>query len=587
MPLFKGILKYIWPEIKKYRSAFLAIIIIFSTRVFLDTVVRTYYFKRIIDFLSGANSLDRAMMSVDIFRLVFGLIGISLITYVLARTMKFMYFRFEINVIRGLRNYAFQKLEKQSQTFFSNTFTGSLVTKVRRFVGAFELMFDIFIYNFLSCFIALVGVFIVLTQESGLISLIFIVWVIFHITIVSLVVKRKIKYDQLEAEQDSKISGRLADVFSNILAVKFFSARKREIVSFGEYTEEGAKRSKKAWYLGGKIDLIQHTFIFIVQSIILYVMISLWLKNQISTGTVVLIQTYMVIIFDRLWDFGNALTRFMKSASDMKEMIDIFEKTPDILDPENPEELRIKEGKILFKNVCFEYHDGQKLLNNFNLEIKPGESIGVVGHSGAGKSTLTKLLLRFNDISSGEILIDGQDIKNIRQEDLRSVIAYVPQEPVLFHRSIRENIAYSRPDATEDEIIEVAKKAHAHEFIIKLAKGYDTKVGERGIKLSGGERQRIAIARAMLKKAPIIMLDEATSSLDSVSESYIHDAFKELMKGKTTLVVAHRLSTVQEMDRIIVLDKGEIVEQGKHVELIKNGNIYANLWNHQTGGFLK
>jgi len=587
MPLFKGILKYIWPEIKKYRSAFLAIIIIFSTRVFLDTVVRTYYFKRIIDFLSGANSLDRAMMSVDIFRLVFGLIGISLITYVLARTMKFMYFRFEINVIRGLRNYAFQKLEKQSQTFFSNTFAGSLVTKVRRFVGAFELMFDIFIYNFLSCFIALVGVFIVLTQESGLISLIFIVWVIFHITIVSLVVKRKIKYDQLEAEQDSKISGRLADVFSNILAVKFFSARKREIVSFGEYTEEGAKRSKKAWYLGGKIDLIQHTFIFIVQSIILYVMISLWLKNQISTGTVVLIQTYMVIIFDRLWDFGNALTRFMKSASDMKEMIDIFEKTPDILDPENPEELRIKEGKILFKNVCFEYHDGQKLLNNFNLEIKPGESIGVVGHSGAGKSTLTKLLLRFNDISSGEILIDGQDIKNIRQEDLRSVIAYVPQEPVLFHRSIRENIAYSRPDATEDEIIEVAKKAHAHEFIIKLAKGYDTKVGERGIKLSGGERQRIAIARAMLKKAPIIMLDEATSSLDSVSESYIHDAFKELMKGKTTLVVAHRLSTVQEMDRIIVLDKGEIVEQGKHVELIKNGNIYANLWNHQTGGFLK
>jgi ATP-binding cassette subfamily B protein len=586
MPLLKGIFKHVWPEVKKYRLVLFLIITLFSTRIILDNIVRTYYFKKIIDFLSDT-SINRTLFSSEIFKLVFVLIGISATTFIISRSVKFIYFKFEINVIKGLRNYTFQKIEEQSQNFFSNTFAGGLVTKSRRFVGAFESMFDIFIYNFLSTFIILFGIFFVLINESKTIGLIFIVWAVIHITVVSFIVKRKMKYDILEAEQDSKISGRLADVFSNILAVKFFSSKKRELDSFKEYTEEGAKRSTKAWFLGGKIDLVQHSLIFGVQSVILYTMISLWTKNQISTGTVVLIQTYMVIIFNQLWDFGNSLTRFMKSASDMKEMIDIFETIPDILDPEKPEVLKIKNGEILFKDVDFEYHDGQKLLNNFNFQIKSGESIGVVGHSGAGKSTITKLLLRFNEISSGSISIDGQNIKNITQDDLRSVIAYVPQEPILFHRTIMENIAYSRPSATFEEIVEVAKKAHAHEFIIKLSKGYETKVGERGIKLSGGERQRIAIARAMLKNTPIIMLDEATSSLDSVSEFYIQDAFKKLTKGKTTIVIAHRLSTIQEMDRIIVLDDGEIAEQGRHEELIKNEGIYADLWQHQTGGFLK
>ena len=226
-------------------------------------------------------------------------------------------------------------------------------------------------------------------------------------------------------------------------------------------------------------------------------------------------------------------------------------------------------------------------MQDFNLIIKPGERIGLVGHSGAGKSTITKLLLRFADALEGSIVIDNQDIKNVTQNDLRKVISYVPQEPILFHRSIKENIAYSKPDATKEEIIEVAKKAHAHEFIEKLPQGYDTLVGERGIKLSGGERQRVAIARAMLKDSPILMLDEATSSLDSISEHYIQDAFNELMKGKTTIVIAHRLSTIQKMDRIIVLDKGKIVEQGTHKELLELNGSYAELWNHQTGGFLE
>jgi ATP-binding cassette subfamily B protein len=436
-------------------------------------------------------------------------------------------------------------------------------------------------------FVVLVGVFIVLTKESPIISLIFIVWIILHITVVSFFVKRKIKYDVLEAEQDSRISGRVADVFSNISAVKFFSARSSEINSFGEYTNEGASRSRVADFLGAKIDLMQGVFIFFIQSIILFLTISLWLKNEISTGTVVLIETYMVIISDQVWSFGNSLTTFMKLAADMKEVVDIFEIVPDILDPKNPEKSRMQSGHIVFNNVSFRYELGETVLSNFNLDIKHGERVGIVGHSGAGKSTITKLLLRLNDITSGSISIDDQDIRNVTQNDLRNAISYVPQEPILFHRSVRDNIAYGKQNAIKQEIMTVAKKAHADEFISKLPKGYDTLVGERGVKLSGGERQRVAIARAMLKDSPILMLDEATSSLDSISEHYIQDAFNELMKGKTTIVIAHRLSTIQKMDRIIVLDKGVIVEEGTHKQLLKKKGVYASLWDHQTGGFLE
>ncbi len=558
----------------------------YSIRIVLNSILLPFYFKKIIDILARPD-ITRTVLSQELFKLVFVIVGLNIFSVIIVRIGKFLFMNFEINVIRDLRNFSFQKIEQNSYTFFANTFAGSLVTKSRRFVGAFENMFDVFIYNFLIFFVILAGVFTVLTQESRLISLIFLVWTVLHIGMVAFFVKRKITYDLLEAEQDSKISGRLADVFSNISAVKFFSARKNEISAFGEYTEEGVKRSRRAWFFGGKIDVFQGILVVIFQSIAFYAMITLWLGGKISTGTVVLTQTYLIIVLEKLWDFGNALTKFMKSASDMKEMVDIFEITPDVLDPENPEESKMRDGHIVFKNVSFRYALGGGVLENFNLEIRPGERVGIVGHSGAGKSTITKLLLRFNDVAEGAITIDGQDIRNVTQDDLRRVISYVPQEPILFHRSIRENISYGKLDASEAEISEVAKKAHAHEFISGLPYDYDTLVGERGVKLSGGERQRVAIARAMLKNSPILVLDEATSSLDSVSERYIQDSFSELMKGKTTIVVAHRLSTIQKMDRIIVLDRGRIVEEGSHRELLGKGGTYSNLWNHQTGGFLE
>ena len=583
--MFKKIWNYLWPQMRKYQGIFYALLLLFIIRVIFSSVLRQLYFKKIIDILSS-NGASLSVDQAELFKLVYILIGIIIIVMLSARTGRSLYFKFTINVMRDLRDFAFQKIEQNSSTFFLNTFAGSLVTKSRRFVVAFERMMEIFTYNFLSFFIILVGTFVVLINESRTISLIFFGFVALNILGISFFIRKKMKYDLLEAEQDSRISGRLADVFSNILAVKFFSARDREIESFGRYTSEGARRSRQAWFFRGRIEWVQNIFSVSIQIALLYTMILLWLRGEISTGTVVLVQSYMVLIGEQLWEFTYSITAFMKSAADMKEMVDIFEVQPDVLDPENPEQLKIKEGHILLQDVSFKYAMGGKILTNFNLDIKPGERIGIVGHSGAGKSTLTKILLRFNDIISGRIVIDGQDIKNVRQADLRQVISYVPQEPILFHRSIKENIAYGRPEAAMEEMVDVARKSHAHEFISRLPKGYDTMVGERGVKLSGGERQRVAIARAMLKDSPILILDEATSSLDSVSESYIQDAFNALMKGKTTIVIAHRLSTIQKMDRIIVLDKGKIVEEGTHPELLEKGGVYADLWEHQTGGFL-
>ncbi len=586
MSLFRAIFKYVWPQMRKYRVACSAIFFLFGARIFLEGIIRPIYFKKIIDSLSLAG-IDRMSVSDAVIRLVIVTILLNFVITVIARTCKFIMYYFEINVMRELRDFSFEKITKFSQTFFANTFSGSLVTKSRRFVGSFETMFDTLVYNFYSAIILFVGIFIVILQQSKLIALFFIIFIVIYALIIFVFLKRKIRYDAIEAQSDSRIGGRLADVFGNILAVKIFSSRKNEENSFKEVTQDAAQKSKTAWYFAAKIEVIQGFFSFAMLSAILYITVKLWLNGTISTGTVVLIQTYIVIILDRLWDLSNALMKFMKSAADMKEIIDIFEITPDINDPKNPEVLKMKEGHLVFDNVSFSYKNSQEVFSNFNIDIRPGERIGLVGHSGAGKSTFTNLILRFTDVTSGSITIDGQDIRNVTQDDLRSAVSYVPQESILFHRTIRENIAYGKPNATDEEIVEVAKKAYAHEFIEKLSNGYNTYVGERGVKLSGGERQRIAIARAMIKDAPVLILDEATSSLDSISEQYIQEAFNELMKGKTTIVIAHRLSTIQKMDRIIVLEGGKIVEEGTHKELLDKNGQYADLWNHQVGGFIE
>jgi ATP-binding cassette subfamily B protein len=308
-----------------------------------------------------------------------------------------------------------------------------------------------------------------------------------------------------------------------------------------------------------------------------------------DVATIFLIVSYTSTIVSQLTQFSNNVIRnYNRSFADARNMLEILHKEPDIQDPVTPEISRISRGAIEFREVTFTHQGAIKpIFEKLNLRIKPGEKVGLVGHSGSGKSTFTRLLLRFSDVESGHILIDDQDITAITQEDLHSNISYVPQEPLLFHREIRENIAYGNLDADDQTVEAIAKAAHVHDFVTDLPKGYGTLVGERGVKLSGGQRQRVAIARAMIKNAPVLVLDEATSALDSESEALVQDALWTLMEGRTAIVIAHRLSTIQKMDRIIVLDEGKIVEEGSHKELIRHKGIYASLWDRQSGGFIE
>lgn len=578
---YKRIFYYYWESVKPYKWYFFFLIFVYSVATILASVIGPILFKKIIDVVS--NTEINAVDVDNLFKLVI-FFGANILVYnTFYRIGDYLIVYFESYGIRRIAFDTFKNFSNHSYSFFANNFGGSLIAKSKRFTNSFEGLTDRISIDFLFGTIKIISIFVVLFYYSRIIAWFFLAWFLIYLLIIQFFIKRKIKLDILNSESDSKVTGVLSDMITNILNLKIFSSNNKEYKNWGNVLDFNNKARLKSWNFSNLQLLVQGYFLAILQIGIIYISIKMWLSGNISTGTVVLVQIYIGSLFDTLWNLSRSVGKFVTDLSNAKEMVDILDTPRDILDPENPENLRIKNGAIEFKHVNFEYVEDNEVFTNFNLSIKAGEKIGLVGHSGSGKSTITKMLLRFIDIKEGEILIDGQNIKNITQDDLRSTISYVPQDPILFHRSIGENIGYSKENATQEEIVASSKKAHADEFISKLSKGYDTLVGERGIKLSGGERQRVAIARAMLKNSPILVLDEATSSLDSISEVYIQESLNELMKGKTAIVIAHRLSTIAKMDRIIVLDKGMILEQGTHQVLLDKGGMYTKLWDHQTG----
>ena len=542
------------------------------------------YFKKLFDLLAQTQTNDA--LTVQLIHILWVIAAIEMIGWVFWRLATFFIAYFQTSIMAGLSDMCFKYLHKHSFAYFNNNFVGSLVKKVNRFTRAFEDMTDKFFFNIIQLIVVIIVSLFVLMKKNTTLGLGVAVWLVTFFVINLIFTKFKLRYDLARSEADSKATGILADTITNNVNVKLFGGYGREIKNFGKAVGEVKRLRWLTWNLGAAYEGVQGFICIALEIGVFYAAILLWGKGMLTIGDFVLIQSYIIILVMRSWDFGRVIQHIYEDLAEAEEMTLVLNEPQEITDIKNATNLNVPNGKIEFNDVDFYYHATRPILQNFNLVIAPKEKVALVGPSGAGKTTIIKLLLRMHNVSAGKILIDNQEVAHVTQESLWHNISMVPQDPILFHRTLMENIRYGKPSATDEEVIHAAKLAHCHEFIKDLPDGYNTYVGERGVKLSGGERQRVAIARTILHNAPILILDEATSSLDSQSEKLIQDALNVLIKGKTVLVVAHRLSTIMKMDRIIVIKEGKIAEQGTHQDLLqKNGGIYDKLWKVQAGGF--
>jgi ATP-binding cassette subfamily B protein len=536
------------------------------------------------------NTIAQATPSPEIVSSLIHVLGFLALMYVLEwvarRIGNFAIMMMETRVMADLSTQAFEYLMAHSQQFFANQFTGTLTRRVRKLADAFETIADNVFLQFLPAVTFIVGAIWVLWQRNAMLGMALLVWAVI-ITILQVQLARWRQPLRVAAsEEESKVSGALADAISNQTTVTLFSGQHHEHELFRKAVEQWRKVTNRSWTADEVIWSALGIVFMLTEISVLWLAIHLWQQGGLTVGDFILIQAYLITTFDRLVFINMNLRRFFSALADASEMVEILEEPHGVKDLPDARPLNVIRGEVAFRQVDFGFHDGSPVMRDYSMVIPGGLKVALVGPSGAGKSTVTKLLLRFYDVNAGAVEIDDQNIRTVTQESLRAAIGYVPQEPILFHRTLMENIRYGRRDATDEEVIAAAKQAHAHEFISSFKDGYQTYVGERGVKLSGGERQRVAIARAILKNAPILILDEATSSLDSESEHYIQEALDTLMQGKTVIVIAHRLSTIMKMDRIVVMEDGAIVAKGTHDELLAQRGLYHKLWSIQAGGFL-
>ena len=521
-----------------------------------------------------------------IYLLIFG--GSWLIGEMLFRFAFFIMARFEARALETLYHQALHELVYKDLSFFNDRFAGSITKNILAYARRFEGYFDTLMFGVISQVGPILFGLIVLAFLSPILSITLAVMTGLVVLLVRPLIKRRSILVKNREDKHAEMSGHVSDVIGNIATVKAFGSEARELAVHEMHTKEYAKRAYASWhYHNMRIDMLISPFYVGVNVLALAIIMSTGIDAS-TKANLFLAFNYYMNISRFMWEFNGVYRRIEDALSDASLFIEYRHTQPTILDMHDAPRLDITKGDVSLDAISFTHADNKKkLFDTFSLHIPAGQRVGLVGHSGAGKSTLVSLLMRFADVDSGAITIDQQDIKRVTQESLHQSVAYVPQEPLLFHRSLRENIAYGKSNATDDEVIAAAKQANAMEFISQLPAGLDTLVGERGVKLSGGQRQRIAIARALLKNAPILILDEATSALDSESEKLIQDALTRLMKGRTSIVIAHRLSTIAKLDRIIVLENGKIAEDGNHAQLLEQKGTYATLWNHQSGGFIE
>lgn len=592
------ILGYFAKEAWQHKKLVIPILLLGPSSVILERYVAPLFIAYILaNIQTGTITLEGSLWILVGYLLI--QVAVQVVSY---RVMLWLMWAVQIRGAANLYRRTYDKLSRHSLAFYANTFTGSLVSKVNRFTSAYMDFVNTITWDIL---------FITTTIFATVIGLAFFMWQLSVILLVLSIVFIVVSYlgtrfmrkrFKERSEAYTEISGKLSDSLSNMMAVKTDSREKNERKLLGVSIDNMVSKEMRA--RSGMVR-VTATYASIVTLMRISALIASILIIQTGVGDAALIYialTYTFNLIDEMWHVSGLLRSYFQITGDTAETLEIIERPVDVKD-KTTRKLRITKPSIAFEKISFAHPDNQNaskeedetdeakeiipLFTDFSLDIAAHQKVGLVGVSGSGKSTLLRLLMRFYDVNRGKITIDGKDISNVTQESLHNHLAYVPQEPLLFHRSLRENIAYARPDATAEEIEKAAKQANALEFIEKLPDGFETLVGERGVKLSGGQRQRIAIARAILKDAPILILDEATSALDSESEKLIQDALQKLMKGRTNIVIAHRLSTIAKLDRIVVLDNGKIIEDGTHTELLAQGGTYANLWSHQSGGFIE
>jgi ATP-binding cassette subfamily B protein len=500
------------------------------------------------------------------------------ITYLRAKFMPIIINR----IIGELTAYVLGK----SHQFFQDSLSGKIAKQITNLADGLERLITNVVVNFLRGASLLLMAFVAAYFASPIFSFILVVWFALFAGISIVMSKKLVELGDKQAKIESTIVGELVDSLSNQSNVRIFARKAYEKLRLGPFLNKQQTAYRDTYFYSLIMHSIQGGLIAIMMAFSCYFLVYLYSKNLVTIGDFALIMGLSMETGHMMWFTMSVVDEFNKEVGKCKQSLTTLLMPIEIEDKQNATELIINKGKITFDKVKFHYKGTSSLFEDKSVTIEAGQKVGLVGYSGSGKSSFVSLILRLYDVTDGRILIDNQDISDVTQDSLRSHIALIPQDPSLFHRSLMENIRYGLIDATDDDVIEAAKRAHAHEFINKLPEKYESLVGERGVKLSGGQRQRIAIARAILKNAPILILDEATSQLDSVTENDIQDSLSHLMKNKTTIVVAHRLSTLLHMDRILVFDKGKIMEDGSHKELLALKGLYKTLWEAQVGGFL-
>jgi len=581
---FAEVFAFVWTYWRRLPVRLSLIVFGVLTAVFLEILIPSASAELVnrVQALGSGGNREATWAAIGTLLGVFALLSIVRHLYLRA----WMYFASEN--MRNLVNDGFEKVQRFSADWHSNAFAGATVRKITRGMWAYDQLADIVVIDTGPALLLLAGISVSMFLREPLMGLYFATSVTAFLVIsITLSLRYVAPANKLSNEEDTRVGASLADAITCNSVVKSFGAEQLEDSRIAEITDSWRIRSRQAWLRSINTGALQSAMILTLLGGLLVIVMWLSERDSAVLDDVVFVITSYFLVNGYLRNIGWQIRNLQRSVNELDDLVVISKTDYQVADQKGAKEFKSGRGEIHCRQIGFQYpNQPQPLFQQLDLTIVAGEKVALVGESGSGKSTFVNLLRRLYDVDSGNILIDGQDISQVQQASLRRNIALVPQEPILFHRSLAENIGYARHEATRDEIVEAARKAHADEFIMRLQQGYETLVGERGIKLSGGERQRVAIARAILADAPILILDEATSSLDSVTEQLIQDAIRTLTSGRTSIIVAHRLSTIRQVDRILVFDRGRVVEQGTHEQLMeRDGGVYRRLFNLQALGF--